>query len=107
MITFNRFCTYVDAANKMTARLPRGATYGQVVAALADAGFVGTTARELLSLTRHMRGFIAIRRERTVLLKETIALMQQYHTIDPEFGWASLSRVIPADDSRGQTVLHD
>jgi hypothetical protein len=107
MTTFARFCSYVDAAHKMALRLPRGATYGQVVAALADACFVGTTAGELQILGRHMRGFTAIRQERTVLLKETIELMRQYRIADPGFGSAALSHVVPADDSRGQTVLHD
>jgi hypothetical protein len=107
MTTFDRFCNYVDAAHKMAPRLPRGATYAQVVAALADAGFLGATAGELQTLARHMRGFTAIRRERTVLLKETIELMRQHGMADPKFGSAALSRVVPAHDSRGQTVLHD
>ncbi|MFL5267854.1 MAG: hypothetical protein ACJ8AH_14885 [Stellaceae bacterium] len=107
MTTFDRFCNYVDAAHKMTPRLPRGATYAQVVAALADAGFLGATAGELETLGRHMRGFTAIRQERTVLLKETIKLMRQHRVADPEFGSAALSRIVPANDDRGQTVLHD
>jgi hypothetical protein len=91
----------------MVPRLPRGATYGQVVAALADAGFVGATAGELQILARHMSGFTAIRQERTVLLNETIELMRQHRIADPDFGSAALGRVVPADDIRGQTVLHD
>jgi hypothetical protein len=107
MTTFDRFCNYVDAGHQMAPRLPRNATYGQMVAALADAGFRGATAGELQILARHMRGFTVIRRERTVLLKETIELMRQYRIADPGFGSAALGRVVPADDSRGQTVLHD
>jgi hypothetical protein len=107
MTTFARFCSYVDAAHKMAPRLPRSATYGQVVAAFADAGFLGTTAGELQILGRHMLGFTAIRQERTVLLKETIELMRHHRITDPEFGSTALSRVVPADDSRGQLVLHD
>jgi hypothetical protein len=107
LTTFDRFCNYVDAAHKMVPRLPQSVTYDQVVAAFADAGFLGATAGELQSLGRHMRGFTAIRQERTVLLEETIELMRQHRIIDPEFGSAALGRVVPADDSRGQTVLHD
>ncbi len=107
MTTFDRFCNYVNAAHKMAPRLPRGATYAQVVAALADAGFLGATAGELQTFARHMRGFTAIRRERTVLLKETIELMRQHGVADPEFGSAVLSRAVPANDDCGQTVLHD
>jgi len=108
MTTFDRFCNYVDAAHKMAPQLPQGATYGQVVAALADAGFLGATVGELQSLGRHMRGFTAIRQERTVLLKETIELMLRHGIADPEFRpSAALSRAVPVDDSRGQTVLHD
>jgi len=107
MTTYARFCNYVDAGHKMVARLPQNATYGQMVAALADAGFLGATAGELQILARHMRGFTAIRQERTLLLKETIELMRQYGIADPGFGSVALGRVVPADDSRGQTVLHD
>ena len=78
MITFRRFCEYVDAARKMSSTLPRGASYGQVVAALADAGFAGATGGELQTLVRHMRGFTDTRRERSTLLKETIQLMRRY-----------------------------
>jgi len=107
MTTFDRFCRYVDAAHKIRPRLPSSATYGQVVAALADAGFRGATAVELRTLARHMSGFTTVRQERTVLLSETIDLMRRYRVADPEFGSAVLSRVIPAGDSRGQTVLFD
>jgi hypothetical protein len=107
MTTFERFCSYIDAAHKIKPRLPSGARYGQVVAALADAGFLGATASELQTLGHHLRGLTAIRQERTVLLKETIELMRQYRIADPEFGSAALSRFVPANDSRGQTVLHD
>lgn len=107
MTTFDRFCSYVDAAHTMAPRLPRDATYGQVVDALADAGFLGTTAGELQSLGGHMLGFTAIRQERTPLLKATIELMRQYRIADPEFGSAALGVVVPANDSRGQTVLYD
>src|SRR5260370_38212035 len=88
MTTVERVCNYVNAAHKMAPRLPRGATYAQVVAALADAGFLGATAGELQTFARHMRGFTAIRRERTVLLKETIELMRQHGVAEPEFGSA-------------------
>lgn len=54
-----------------------------------------------------MSGFTAIRQERTVLLNETIELMRQHRIADPDFGSAALGRVVPADDIRGQTVLHD
>jgi hypothetical protein len=94
MTTFDRFCNYVDAARKMASRLPPGATYAQVVAALADAGFLGATAGELQTLARHMRCFTAIRRERTVLLKETIELMRRHGVADPEFGSAPYCQVI-------------
>ena len=107
MTTFKRFCSYVDAARKSARRLPRGATYAQLVAALADAGFLGATAGELQALARHQRGFTAIRQEKTVLLKETIELMRQYGVADPKFGSAALSRAVPFNDDRGQTVLHD
>jgi hypothetical protein len=50
MTTFRRFCEYVDAAHKMSPTVPHGASYGQVVAALADAGFLGATAGELRTL---------------------------------------------------------
>ena len=50
MTTFDRFCSYVDTAHEMAPRLPRDATYGQVVDKLADAGFLSTTAGELQSL---------------------------------------------------------
>src|ERR1700733_15072784 len=56
MTTFRRFSEYVDAAHKMRSRIPRDASYGQVVAALADAGFVGATAGELRTLAQHMGG---------------------------------------------------
>jgi hypothetical protein len=108
MTTFRRFCEYVDAAHKMSPTVPHGASYGQVVAALADAGFVGATVGELPTLARHMRGFTDTRRERTTLLKETIQLMRQYGIVDdPEFGADPVSRVVPAEDMRGQTVIHD
>ena len=108
MITFRRFCEYVDAAHKMSSTLPRGASYGQIVAALADAGFAGATAGELQTLERHMRGFTDTRRERSTLLKETIQLMRRYGVVhDPEFGADAVSRVIPAEDMRGQTVIYD
>jgi hypothetical protein len=106
MTTFRRFCEYVDAAHKI--QLPRGASYGQVVAGLADAGFVGATAGELQTLDRHMRGFTHTRRERDTLLKETIRLMRQYGFVDdPEFGADAVSQVVPAEDIRGQTLIHD
>ena len=41
------------------------------------------------------------------LLKATIELMRQYRIADPEFGSAALGVVVPANDSRGQTVLYD
>jgi hypothetical protein len=107
MTTFDRFCSYVDAAHKMAPGLPRDATYGQVVDALANAGFLGTTAGELQSLGGHMLGFTAIRQERTLLLKALIELIRQYRIADPKFGSAALSMVVRANDSRGQTVLYD
>jgi hypothetical protein len=55
MTTFRRFCEYADAAHKTRSKIPRDASYGQVVAALADAGFFGATAGELRKLARHMR----------------------------------------------------
>jgi hypothetical protein len=108
MTTFRRFCEYVDAAHKMWPTVPHGASYSQVVAALGDAGFVGATAGELKSLGRHMRGFTDTRRERTTLLKETVRLMRQYGVVhDPEFGADAVSPIVPAEDLRGQTVIHD
>jgi hypothetical protein len=99
MTTFRRFCEYVDAAHKMRPTVPDGASYGQVVAALADAGFVGATAGALRTLARHMRGFTETRRERTTLLKETIRLMRRYGVIhDPELGADAVSRVVPAEE---------
>jgi hypothetical protein len=77
------------------------------VAALADAGFIAATAVELQTLARHMRGLTDTRREWTVLLKETIELMQQHGVRDPEFGAEAISEVVPAEDLRGQTVVHD
>lgn len=61
MTTFTRFCDYVDTTRKMRLSLPDGATYGQVVDGLARAGFLGATAGELQSLSRHMRGFTQTR----------------------------------------------
>jgi hypothetical protein len=107
MTTFRRLCEYADAAHKMGSKVPGDASYGQVVAALADAGFAGATAGELQTLVRHMRGLTETRRERTVLLKETMELMQQHGIRDPEFGAAAISGVVPAEDIRGQTVIHD
>jgi hypothetical protein len=107
MTTFRRFCEYADAAHKMRPKVPRDASYGQVVAALADAGFVAATAAELQTLARHMRGLTDTRRERAVLLKETIELMQQHGVRDPEFGAEAISGVVPAEDIRGQTLIHD
>lgn len=108
MISFRRLCEYVDAAHKLPTANLRGAPYGQVVAALADAGFTGATPGELKMLIRHMRGFIEIRRERDILLKETIRLMQQYGVVhDTDFGADALAQVVPADDMRGETVIHD
>jgi hypothetical protein len=55
-----------------------------------------------------MRGFADTRRERTTLLKETMQLMRQYGIVhDPEFGADPVNRVVPAEDIRGQTVIHD
>jgi hypothetical protein len=108
MTTFRRFCEYADAAHKMRFTVPRGASYGQVVAALADVGFTGSTAGELQTLARHMRGFTDTRRERNMLLQETIRLMRQYSVVyDPEFGADAVSQVVPTEDIRGQTVIHD
>jgi hypothetical protein len=106
MTTFRRFCEYVDAAHKMRPKVPRDASYGQVVAALADAGFEGATAGELKTLAGLLRGLTETRRERTVLLKETIDLMEN-GIGDPEFGANAISGIVRADDIRGQTVLHD
>ena len=102
--------TFRPSANTPTpcircAQAPRDASYGQVVAALADAGFVGATAGELRTLARHMRDLTDTRRERTVLLKETIEIKQQHGVHDPEFGAEAISGVVPADDIRGQTVI--
>jgi hypothetical protein len=107
MTTFGRFCGYVDAGRKMV-RPPRGAPYSEVVTALADAGFLGATAGELLGLAKHMRGFVSIRQERSALLSEAIDLMRKYGVTDPDFGSsAALGRAVPRDDMRGQTVIHD
>ncbi len=107
MTTFRRFCEYADAARKMRSQIPSDASYGQVVAALADAGFVGATAGELQSLARHMRGLTDTRREGAMLLKEKIKLMQQHGVPEAEFGVEAISGVVPAEDIRGQTVIHD
>ena len=108
MTSFRRMCEYVDAAHRLPTTDLRGAPYGQVVAALADAGFTGATPAELKMLIRHMRGFTETRRERNILLKETIQLMQQYGVVhDPHFGADALAQIVPADDMRGETVIHD
>ena len=107
MTTFSRFCDYVDAMRKARPSLPNGATYGQVVDGLARAGFLGTTAGELQSLSRHMRGFTQTRQERTLLMSETIELIRKYGIGGPGLGAAELTPVVPVDDLRGQTVLHD
>lgn len=107
MITFRRFCEYVDASHRMWSKVPHDASYSQVVSALVDAGFVGATAGELQTLAQHMRGLTDTRRERTVLLKETIELAQRHGVRDPEFGAEAISGVVPAEDMRGQTVIHD
>jgi len=107
MTTFRRFCEYADAARRMRSKIPCDASYGQVVAVLADAGFVSATVGELQTLARHMQGLTDTRRERTVLLKETIELMLHHGVRDPEFGAEAISRVVPAEDIRGQTVVHD
>jgi hypothetical protein len=107
MTIFRRFCEYADAAHKMRPRISRDASYGQVVEALADAGFVGATAGELKALAQHMRGLTDLRRERTVLLKETIELMHQHGVRDLEFGAEAIGEVVPVEDVRGQTVIHD
>jgi hypothetical protein len=107
MTTFRRFCEYVDAAREVRAKVPRDASYGRFVAALADAGFVGATARELTTLADHLRGMTETRRERNVLLKETIELMKKHGIRDPEFGADAISGIVLADDIRAQTVQHD
>jgi hypothetical protein len=106
MTTFRRFGEYVDAVRK--ARPAAGATYSQVVTALAGAGFVGATAKELETLIDHHRGFTETRRERTTLLDESVELMKKNGVVrDLEFGSAAISKILPADDVRGQTVLYD
>jgi hypothetical protein len=107
MTTFRRFCEYADAARTMRSKVPHDASYGQVVAALADAGFVGATAGELQTLGRHIRGLTDTRRELTVLVKEATDLMQQHGIRDPELAAEAINGVIPAEDLRGQTVIHD
>jgi hypothetical protein len=107
MTTFGRFCAYADAGRKMV-RPPRGAPYSEVVGALADAGFLGTTAGELRELSGHMQGFVCIREERSALLSEAIDLMRKYAGTDPDFSSSeALGRAVPPDDVRGQTVIHD
>jgi hypothetical protein len=54
MITFRRLWEYIDAAHKMKTK---SASYGHVVEALADVGFVGATAEELRTLVRAYAGF--------------------------------------------------
>jgi hypothetical protein len=54
-----------------------------------------------------MRGFTDTRRELRVLLNEAIHLMQQQGIRDPEFGAEAISGIVPGEDIRGQTVIHD
>ena len=105
MTTFSRFCSYVDAAHKI--QLPQGSTYSQVVVALADGGFLGTTAGELETLAKHMRSFTSTRQERTTLLKETVELMRRYGIADSEFSSSALIGNVRTDDTRAQTVIYD
>lgn len=50
-------------------------------------------------------GLTDTRRELRVLLKETIE--QQHGVRDPEFGVEAIGGIVPAEDIRGQTVMHD
>jgi hypothetical protein len=107
MTTFRRLSEYVDAAREMRCKISRDASYGQVVEALADAGFVGATAGELRTLGRHMRDLTDTRRELTVLIKEATEIMQQHGVRNPEFGTEAFSGIVSAEDIRAQTVIHD
>ena len=88
------FAINVDAARK--ARLPPGTTFGQVVSALADAGFRGATASELQNPGRHMRGFSAIRQDRFMLRKRTPDRMMEARSTDLALSHPDLPSCHPA-----------
>ncbi len=109
---FDRFCTFIEAgrnlpAEFLEARRNGESSFSSLLEALSAAGFQGSTVAEIKTLIGHQRNYTETRKEHDRLNKELLELIQKYGTSHQEFSHRAVRGLVPADDARGQTVLHD